>query len=798
MDTRVKPAYDDLVRCEAMRFKSNATILAAGISRVQAGVFMSLPLPSAVDQTSVSRNRLILVVYTAAIFTSALLLFSVQPLFTKMVLPRLGGSPAVWSVAMVFFQSLLLGGYAYAHYLMQVRGRIVPVAVHLVLLVIALLTLPLSIANGWGEPPTSGYAFWLLGLFAVSIGLPFFALAANNPLLQAWFVRTGHPNGPDPYFLYASSNIGSFLALLSYPVLLEPMFTLRTQNLIWTSLYGLLILLIAGCGLLLLRSPANAVVEASRDDADAPAPDWALRARWIFLAAVPSGLLIAVTAHISTDVAAAPLLWVLPLSLYLLTWVLVFQSRPLLPHKWVLMLQPLAIAGVIVLLAVGGEQNLLLTLGGHQLCFFVIAMACHGELARTRPPSKYLTGFYVALSFGGMIGGLFAGLLAPFMFSWIAEYPILLALAALCRPPAGERFPRWSHWVWPVLAVLAVALIAPSWSSGKVFTWLDDHRVWVIGAVGVLSALLTLGLNANRWKIFATVVVALVLIRVYPSDDGRVETVRSFFGVHKIVVTPNGQYHVLMHGTTIHGAEKFRNDDGSPVTGRPEAITYYHKDGGIGQAISAIRERKGGPIRVAVIGLGSGTLTCASEPGENWKFFEIDQSMVDTARDPKYFTYIQNCEPGLKPVIGDARLTFAKEPDGIYDLIIVDAYSSDAIPIHLATEEAMEIYKQKLAPQGAVVMHVSNRHLELSSVVVGIADANDLKSWVYSEDSGRDNEYIFSTSVVVSAREEADVGALASSDKWALTEAEDNQRVWTDDYSNVLGAVWRRLRDGEQ
>ena len=747
-----------------------------------------------------SRNRLVLIVYTAAIFVSALLLFSVQPLFTKMVLPRLGGSPAVWSVAMVFFQSLLLGGYAYAHFLMKLRNRVLPVAVHLVLLVVALLTLPLSIAGGWGEPPTSGYAFWLLGLFAISIGLPFFALAANNPLLQAWFVRTGHPSGPDPYFLYASSNIGSFLALLSYPVLLEPMFTLRTQNLIWTGGYGLLIVLIAACGALLLRSPANAaILNMPVDDPDAPAPSWMLRARWIFLAAVPSGLLIAVTAHISTDVAAAPLLWVLPLSLYLLTWVLVFQSRPLLPHKWMLLAQPLAIAGVIILLAVGGEQNLLLTLGGHQLCFFVIAMACHGELARTRPAAKYLTGFYVALSFGGMVGGLFAGLIAPFTFSWIAEYPILLALAALCRPPGGaERLPRWSSWYWPFLAALAVVLIAPSYSTGEVFRWLDDHRVWLIGAIGVLSALLALGLNANRWKIFATVVVALAVLRAYPSDDGRVETVRSFFGVHKIVVTANGQYHVLMHGTTIHGAEKFRNDDGSPAAGRPEPITYYHKDGGIGQAIAAVRERKGAPLRVAVIGLGSGTLTCASKPGEDWKFFEIDQSMVDTARDPKYFTYIQNCEPNLKPVIGDARLTFAREPDGIYDLIIVDAYSSDAIPIHLATEEAMAIYKAKLAPQGAVVMHVSNRHLELSSVVVGIADANDMKSWVYNEDSGRDNEYIFSTSVVVSAREEADVGKLASSDVWAETEADEEQRVWTDDYSNVLGAVWRRLRDGEQ
>jgi hypothetical protein len=768
----------------------------------KSGVPMSSPAaalvqPAATEQPTAARNRLVLVGYTAAIFVSALLLFSVQPLFTKMVLPRLGGSPAVWSVAMVFFQSLLLAGYAYAHFLMQIKNRAIPVAVHLVLLCVAMATLPLSIAGTWGEPPTSGYAFWLLGLFAVSIGLPFFALAANNPLLQAWFVRTGHPAGPDPYFLYASSNIGSFLALLSYPVLLEPMFTLRTQNLMWTGGYGLLIALIAGCGVLLLRSPGREAADRETEATSAPAPGWVLRARWIFLAAVPSGLLIAVTAHISTDVAAAPLLWVLPLSLYLLTWVLVFQSRPLLPHKWMLMIQPLAIAGVIVLLAVGGEQNLLLTLGGHQFCFFLIAMACHGELARTRPAAKYLTGFYVALSFGGMVGGLFAGLIAPFAFSWVAEYPILLALAALCRPASGERWPAWSRWYWPLLAALAIALIVPAWFQGQIPSWLEDHRVWVAGSVGVLAGLAALGLNASRWKIFATAVVALALIRVYPADDGRVVTARSFFGVHKIVITPHGQYHVLMHGTTIHGAQKFLNADGSPVTGRPEPISYYHKDGGIGRAIAAIRERKAAPLRVAVIGVGAGTLTCASEPGENWKFFDIDQTMVDTAKDPKYFTYMQSCAPDVKPVIGDARLTFAREPDGIYDVIIVDAYSSDAIPIHLATREAMKIYKDKLAPQGIVVMHVSNRHLELESVVVGIADANDLRSWVYNEDSGRDDEYIFSTDVVVSAREDADVGSLASSDKWAETEPTDGQRVWTDDYSNILGAVYRRVKNGE-
>jgi hypothetical protein len=749
------------------------------------------------DPPSASRNRLVLLTYTAAIFVSALLLFSVQPLFTKMVLPRLGGSPAVWSVAMVFFQSLLLAGYVYAHLLMRIKRRLIPILVHLVLLIIAFATLPLAIAARWGEPPTSGYAIWLLGLFTASIGLPFFALAANNPLLQAWFVRTGHPDGADPYFLYASSNIGSFLALLSYPFVLEPLFSLRTQNLLWTCGYGLLIVLIAACGYLLWRTPASVVAHSAAVESNAPPPSFGTRARWVFLAAVPSGLLIAVTAHISTDVAAAPLLWVLPLSLYLLTWVLVFQQRPWLPHKWVLWAQPAAIAGVIVLLAIGGEQNLLLTLGGHQVCFFVIAMACHGELARTRPPARYLTGFYVALSFGGMIGGLFAGLIAPNVFSWVAEYPVLIVLAALCRPVQDERWPRLSRLIWPLAFVLALVLLIPSQMKGETFDWFEEHRVYVAGGVGVFAMLLALALNTARLKLAALATLALALIRVYPADEGRVETVRSFFGVHKIQTTPRGQYHVLLHGTTIHGAQKFQNDDGTPVEGRPQPISYYDKDGGIGQAVAAIRERKGAPLRAAAIGLGSGTLACVGQPGETWKFFEIDQSMVDTARDPKYFTYLQQCQPDLKPVIGDARLTFAREPDGVYDLIVVDAYSSDAIPIHLATQEAMTIYKSKLSPQGVVLVHVSNRHLELASVVVGIADANGMKSWVYNEDSGRDSEYIFATNVVVSAREAADVGKLASSEQWEETDPTANQRVWTDDYCNVLGAVYRRLRDGE-
>jgi hypothetical protein len=749
-------------------------------------------------QSSAARNSKILIVYTAAIFVSALLLFSVQPLFTKMVLPRLGGSPAVWSVAMVFFQSLLLFGYAYAHYLMTLQSRTIPVVVHLVLLTVAALMLPLSIADNWGDPPATGTPFWLLGLFAVSIGLPFFALAANNPMLQAWFVRTGHPDGPDPYFLYASSNIGSFLALLSYPILFEPVFTLRTQNWMWTGGYVLLIVLIAACGMLLLRSPPYAAPVASASTA---APSWPVRLRWIFLAAVPSGLLVAVTAHISTDVAAAPLLWVLPLSLYLLTWVLVFQSRPLLPHKYVMLLQPLAIAGVAYLLAYGGERNLTLTLGGHQLGFFIIALACHGELARTRPSAQHLTGFYVALSFGGMVGGLFAGLIAPYAFSWIAEYPILVALAMLCRPKEEDVSPllaRITRWAWLLVPIgLAVALV-PQIYGGSLLTFMREQMISISVSIAAVTVVLIQLVRIDRFVAAALIAISLLIVRLYPNEDGKVETVRSFFGVHKIVTNADGAYRVLMHGTTIHGAQRLLNADGTKVEGRPEMITYYSSIGGIGGAIDALRERKGTGLRAAVIGLGAGTLTCQQRPGEDWKFFEIDQSMIDTAADPKYFTFIRDCYPDIKPVLGDARLTFAKEPDGVYDLIVVDAYSSDAIPIHLATREAMEIYKRKLAPQGMVLMHVSNRHLELSSVVVGIASANGLKSWVFSEDANRDGEYIFSTTVVISARDEEDIGRLATDDKWTLTEPKADRRVWTDDYSNILGAVLRRLRDGEE
>ncbi len=748
--------------------------------------------------------RLILATYTAAVFLSALLLFGVQPLFTRMVLPQLGGSPSVWSVAMVFFQTMLLAGYAYAHWLAKVKRRIVPVLVHLALLVAAGLTLPLSIAQGWGEPPASGTEFWLLGLFTISIGLPFFALAANNPLLQSWFVRTGHVDGKDPYFLYAASNIGSFLALLSYPILLEPIFTVQTQSWLWSVGFFALTLLIAACGVLLLRAPP---AEVSQETAAVPKLAALTIGRWIFLAAVPSGLLVAVTAHISTDIGAAPLMWVMPLSLYLLTWVLVFARRPALSQPFMLLLQPFAVAGVVALLLTSGYVPLLPNLAAHLLAFFVITMACHGELARTRPPAAHLTAFYVALSFGGMAGGLFAGLIAPYTFSWIAEYPILVLLAVLCRPATPlawsvlDRFmPQIGHtiwhnierWFWPAAILVALVLIVPSLFGYQITYAMTDRLNALVLTLAVLSILFM----RDPWKSALIVAVALAVIRLYPTDESRSDTLRSFFGVNLIYETHNRHFRVIKHGSTLHGAQRLLNADGTPATGRPEPLTYYHSKSAMAVAIEAVRARKGGPIRVAVIGLGAGSLVCTIGANENWKFFEIDPTVIAAARDPTRFTFISSCKPDLPIVLGDARLTLAKEPDGTYDMIVVDAYSSDAIPIHLATREAMAMYKAKLAPQGVVTMHISNRHLELQSVVVGIAAANDLKAWVYTNENEEEDEdnYIFGSDVVIAARDLTDIGALNGVPTWTLTAPNPGVRTWTDDYSNIAGAFWRKLK----
>jgi len=349
-----------------------------------------LPANDATQPATSGRRLLLLATFTTAIFVSAALLFMVQPMFTKMVLPRLGGAPSVWSVAIVFFQGALLAGYAYAHWLTRYAPGRASVVIHVVVTIGAVFALPLSIAAGWARPPESGEALWLMGLFTASIGLPFFALAANSPLLQAWFARTDHPAADDPYFLYGASNIGSFLALVSYPSVIEPFVGLKDQAELWSLGFGLLIALLVACGALLWRSPEKSAQRAAADAADPP-PSWRDAAFWVALAAVPSGLLVAVTAHISTDVAAVPLLWVLPLALYLLTFVIVFARRPIIPHRLVVAVQPLFIIGLVAVLIFDPLKTIIGLVAVHLAVFFVNALMCHGELARTRPPPQHLT-----------------------------------------------------------------------------------------------------------------------------------------------------------------------------------------------------------------------------------------------------------------------------------------------------------------------------------------------------------------------------------------------------------------------
>jgi hypothetical protein len=748
--------------------------------------------PRQIDAEKSLGRALLLTAFAGAIFFSAALLFAVQPMFTKMVLPRFGGTPSVWSMALVFFQSALLAGYAYAHWLTRIAPMRVSVLAHLLLMALAAFGLPLSIAGNWGRPPDFGEALWLIALFTASIGLPFFALAANGPLLQAWLVQTwlarsGEPAAKDPYFLYVASNLGSFVALVSYPVLIEPFVRLTDQSRFWSAGFIFLIALIAACGVALWRSPPESV-RAPDWEGDA-SPGWRVAVRWVALAAVPSALLLAVTAHIGTDVAAVPLLCVVPLALYLLSFVIAFQRRPVVPHRLVLVTQPLfvlALAGVIVFAPV---KTMLWLIGIHLAAFFICALMCHGELARTRPSARHLTAFYLCIAAGGAVGGLAAGLLAPHAFDWVAEYPVLLALALLCHPIAQRMRSHTPHLMLAAVVFAAVLpVITLLWP-----TFFDERTFLKTAAV-----LLAIGVLLWRAPPLAAGIVASVLLAHHMLfEQAGAVSFRSFFGVTRVLDSPDHQFRLLAHGTTLHGAQRIRDPDGAPVGGMPEPLLYYWHGSGISQTIDAVRTRIPGPMRYAVIGLGTGSLACRAGPDDLVHYYEIDPAIVRIAREPALFSFISVCRPDLPITVGDARLTLSDAPDATYDLIIIDAFSSDAIPAHLLTREAMAVYLRRLDAHGMIVIHVSNRHLELASVVAGIAAANRLVTLI-NEGGDLDeaaNPYKFGATVTASVRETADFGLLGESPEWHAIDPDPRQRVWTDDYSDIFGSMLRKLRE---
>jgi len=723
----------------------------------------------------------VLAVFSSALFVGSFLLFWIEPMFVKMLLPLLGGAPGVWNTAMVFFQAALLAGYAYAHVTTRYLGARRQALLHIALLALALFSLPIT-AGSWSPPADRSPIPWIIGLMAVSIGAPFFVVAATAPLLQRWISQANHSAARDPYFLYGASNLGSIAALIAYPAVIEPLWPVTGQNRLWAAGYAMLAALIVLCALMLWSrwTTVDEIPRAGKSSQASATVPWGERFPWIALAFVPSSLLLGVTAHIVTDVVSAPLLWVIPLALYLLTFVIAFARRPVLKTAW--MARALPYAFIMIAITYSAPMPFWLDLALHLFAFFVAAMVCHGELARRRPDVDNLTEFYLCMSVGGVLGGLFNGILAPVIFNAIYEYPLALVLACLLVP-AGERRlpePRWRDLAYPaaLLVVMAIPMLE------------RDHIVRNVGAVGVTAFLgaggiATFGFRERPARFALGMLVLLFAAASFDARGQLLAEERSFFGVSKVMSDEDGHVRLLVHGTTIHGAEY-----ADPARWR-DILTYYAPAGPAGQFFASLSERKD-LKEVGVIGLGSGALTCYRRPRESWTYFEIDPVVERLARDTRYFHFLAECGPDTKIVLGDARLSLKAVPDGRFDLLILDAFSSDAIPIHLLTREAVALYTAKLARGGILLLHISNRNLDLAPVVANLArDAGAVAlHQVYAPPAAvlATLEQTPSEWVAIARRAE-DLMFLAGKPGWVPLESRGQSAVWTDDYSNLLGAL---------
>ncbi len=740
---------------------------------------------------------LLVAVFTATTFLSAILLFSIQPLFAKMVLPVLGGAPSVWAVAVCFFQIALLAGYCYAHVLKTYVPAGQSGYIHLALCLMAFAALPIALPASWGEPPPGEPYLWQMGLFAVAVGLPFVAVAANAPLLQAWFAETRHPAARDPYFLYAASNLGSFAALLGYPFLLEPVWGVTALSRFWTLGFVALVLCLA-LVFRLSRSYADGdaalPADVLADDTGLSAPTWTARAQWILLSAVPSALLTAFTTHVTTDVASAPLLWVLPLAFYLLTFVIVFRARALIPQTVLLPVHLIAVTAALLVLSQTKNEGWFLTAPVGALAFFSSALVAHRTLYEARPAAKHLTAFYLWMSFGGALGGLAAALIAPRIFSEVFEYPLLLALTFACRPRAFDLGPKPREAGLALWLVVALGLLAAYWVPWAIGR-LPSGRLSVLaiewGSTAFVAAILAAVVLAS-WNFpprqLAAALCMCVAVTTLPSAVKKGEAKRSYFGVYRVMQSADGQFNTLVHGSTLHGAQRIRDAEGNAVADISPA-TYYYEGSPMARTVAARREvlRAQGRIgRYGVIGLGTGSLACHAEKDETWRIFEIDPLMVEIASGDENFTFLENCMPEPDIQIGDARLTLAKEDDASFDLLIVDAFSSDAVPVHLMTAEALKLYLSKLTPDGVALLHISNRYLDLDAVLGATAKVvPGLYGYLLSDDVA-DGSYAQSTSTVaLFAKSELALEPYKTLAEMKPLDA-SKMRAWTDDYSDIL------------
>jgi hypothetical protein len=688
--------------------------------------------------------------FVLAAFCGAAMVFMIEPMIAKLVLPQLGGSPAVWNTCVAFFQIALLAGYGYAHGLQRIGTVRLQAAVHIAVLVVAALVLPLRITHLMGEPSVTSPVIWLLGALTLSLGLPFAALSATAPLVQAWHARTVQREGATPWALYAASNVGSLLALLAYPVIVEPLTGLTQQRYGWSLAYLGFVLVMAALAFSLSRSPAAAAPRAAEATAKA---SWRNRLIWIGLAALPSSLMLGVTAHLTTDVASAPFLWVAPLALYLVTFIIAFQPKPAIPPNVALLLAGMALP---LCLAIFHATQIWLLLVAHLGCFFLVALVCHQTLVARRPDAAQLTEFYLCLSIGGVVGGAFNAFLAPVLFNTVLEYPLVLVATCLARPFGSGPLARRD---WITIGVgLAFALIAVL-MIGKAPEPIT--RAFLAGAA---AAAFLVGDRAH-------------LIR----ND------RSFFGVVRQIRMDvpglGGSLRVMAHGSTIHGAQA------QAPAFRCQPLVYYAHEAPIGQVFTGVEAAKPA-IRVGAVGLGTGSVAAYSRAGDHFTFFEIDPLVIKTASDPKMFSYTTECAKGrIDYVLGDARLTLAKQAPGQFDILLIDAFSSDAVPAHLMTVEAMRGYLTKIKPDGVVVMHLSNRNLDLPAPAKAIAKAAGGYALFQHHDADPDKPMMWEAGeeALIIARTPEALAAFAKDGRWTSADPK-GARPWTDDYTNLLGA----------
>jgi hypothetical protein len=750
------------------------------------------------------------------LFAGATLLFAMQPMVGKMILPLLGGTPAVWSTCMVFFQAALLGGYAYAH-VISARLRLSrQVPVHLIVLALPFLVLPLAVNPGLLRGGEVNPVLDVLILLSVSVGLPFLAVSATAPLLQQWFTRTGHPAAHDPYFLYAASNLGSMLALLGYPTLVEPHLHLQgaswlSQTRLWTAGYVGLVLLVALCALTLRWKPAGATTGATTVEPPEERPAWPRRLYWVALAFVPSSLLLGVTTYITTDLAAVPLLWVLPLAIYLLTFILAFGRWPGRLHRVVVAATPPMVLLVIFLMVSSLPERIWITVLWHFGLLFVVALAAHGELAQNRPAARHLTEFYLLMSIGGVLGGLFNALVAPLVFRSLIEYPLMMILACVLllapRAPALGLGAGAGRALGLVAVVAALALVLYSESIKVRTDFAFVARVLELGRDWVGTWLDPVERAANKFMIYGPPIVlagflwrrplhlglalgAVLLISGYVDarNNDQIRQSRSFFGVVRISRDHDATgYTELRHGTTLHGRQSLE-----PAR-RAQPLSYYQPKGPVGQLFEEL-DRRPAPLSIAVVGLGTGTLAAYARPGDRVTFFEIDRLVRDVAFNPRYFTYAADARDRAVSVrleMGDARIrleTVKRErPQERYDVILVDAFSSDAIPVHLITREAFRLYFDMLAPRGILALHISNRYLRLEPVVANLAEDGRYAAMVQHGDTGDIRGGVEASWAILGRRPE-DFGALASDPRWteASLDPQPAVGIWSDDFHNLL------------